>query len=584
MMNLLLITSLFADVPRVPAWAKGAVWYQVFPERFRNGDPSNDPDSASMEGTWPYNVPEKWQIIFWGDQWYKMQSWETTDQHKQLRRYGGDIQGIIDQLDYLNELGITALYLNPVFESPSLHKYGCSMYHHIDNNFGPDPAKDIEIWLQETPEDPATWQWTTADKLFLKLIDECHKRDMKIIIDGVFNHTGIPFWAFQDIKENGKESEYVDWFVVKSFDDPDTPEDEFDWDGWYGVKDLPEIFEDNQGPKEGFRHHIKAIVERWGDPNGDGDPGDGIDGWRLDVAEKVDLDFWKDFRKWVKAVNPNAYIVGEVWWEAFEKGKMFNAAPWLEGDAFDAVMNYRFGDAMLKAFVDQEWHAKPSELDQLLGFMRENYHPENQYVLFNLMGSHDTERFASQLINPDRLIDHGANMQWEIGFDTRKPEQDDYEIQKLITVFQNTYPGGSFIYYGDEVGMWGADDPDCRKPMVWSDISYENETINYEGNPQPEDIVEVNRDLLDFYKKIIALRNNNLCLKTGDFKLIIADDDLELYGFDRTWNGKSIRSIFHLAEGEVKIPKNLVKKWRPVLSLKGNKKSISGKGCLIMKK
>jgi len=581
---LMLVAGLFADIPRVPEWSKGAVWYQIFPERFRNGDTSNDPDTASMEGTWPYYVPENWQIIPWGDQWYKMQPWETADQHKQIRRYGGDLQGIIDKLDYVKDLGVNALYLNPIFESPSLHKYGCTMYRHVDNNFGPNPVKDIEIWNNENPGDPATWQWTTADELFLTLIEECHNRNMKIIIDGVFNHTGIPFWAFQDIKENGKDSKYVDWFVVKSFDDPATPENEFDWDGWYGVKDLPEILEDDMGPKEGFRNHVKSIVERWGDPNGDGDPSDGIDGWRLDVAEKVDLDFWKDFRKWVKGVNPNAYIVGEVWWEDFGANEMFNADPWLQGDAFDAVMNYRFGDAMLKAFVDNEWHIKPSELEKLLGFMKENYNIENQYVLQNLMASHDTERFGSQLLNPDRTIDHGANMNHEEGFSTRKPSTENYEIQKLITVFQNTYPGASFIYYGDEIGMWGADDPGCRKPMIWDDIIYENESLDHKGQPQEEDIVEINNDLLKFYKKVTTLKNENPCLKTGDLKMVVIDDELELYGFDRTLDGNTIRSIYHLADGKVKIPKKLIKKWKPILSLNGTKKSFDGKGCLILRK
>ncbi len=588
---LLILVVLFLQryqqqVPRVPQWSKEAVWYQIFPERFRNGDTSNDPDANSLKGTWPYYIPDNWQVISWGEQWYDLRPWETPEQHKQSRRYGGDIQGIIDKLDYLQDLGVTALYLNPVFESPSLHKYGCTMYRHIDNNFGPDPAKDEKIWSQETPDDPGTWQWTTADKLFLKLIDECHQRDMKIIIDGVFNHTGIPFWAFQDVMKNGKDSKYADWFVVEQYDDPATEENEFKYAGWNNVQDLPEILEDEQGPKEGFRQHIKHIVERWGDPNNDGDPSDGIDGWRLDVAEKVDLDFWKDFRQWVKAVNPDAYIVGEVWWEDFMQNEMFDASPWLGGDAFDAVMNYRFGDAMLKAFVDEEMTVSPSELDELLGFVRQHYHEDNQYVLMNLMGSHDTERFASMLINPDRTIDHGANMNYETNFDTRKPGPKARDIQKLILAFQFTYPGAPFVYYGDEVGMWGADDPDCRKPMLWEDVEYEPETVDFHGNPQEKDIVAINYELKEFYQKIIDLRNQHESLKTGDFEMVVIDDETGLYGYDRTKNGETIRAIFNISEKNSAIPGELLQEnyWEPLLSLNYKDDQFLGQGCLILKK
>ena len=234
----------------------------------------------------------------------------------QLRRYGGDIQGIIDKLDYLKDLGIDAIYLNPVFESPSSHKYGAKYFHHIDNNFGPDPKGDEFIWESEDPTDPSTWKWTSADNLFLKLIQEVHNRDMKIIIDGVFNHVGIPFWALQDVAKNGEKSSYKDWFDIISFDDPGTPENEFDYVGWYGIKDLAEFKENENGPIPEIKDHIFAIVQRWMDPNNDGDPSDGIDGWRLDVAELVNINFWKEFNGWVNKINPDAYITGEVWWEA----------------------------------------------------------------------------------------------------------------------------------------------------------------------------------------------------------------------------------------------------------------------------
>ena len=158
-----------------PEWAKSAIWYQIFPDRFRNGDSTNDPTIKTLEGTWPYEKQTSWEVTPWTSDWYEPQPWEIKNgedfyYNAQLRRYGGDIQGIIDKLDYLQDLGVNAIYLNPVFESPSAHKYGVKYYHHIDNNFGPDPEGDKKIWAQENPSDPTTWQWTSADQLFLKLI------------------------------------------------------------------------------------------------------------------------------------------------------------------------------------------------------------------------------------------------------------------------------------------------------------------------------------------------------------------------------------------------------------------------------
>ncbi|MDP2208350.1 MAG: alpha-amylase family glycosyl hydrolase [Bacteroidota bacterium] len=255
----------------VPEWAKTAIWYQIFPERFRNGDLNNDPKLSDIRGSWPHDPVTEWNITPWNSDWYKLQPWEEKNKkgfyyNAQLRRYGGDVQGIIDKLDYLSELRITAIYLNPIFESPSLHKYDATFYHHVDNNFGPNPELDVEIWSKENPADPSTWLWTSADSLFLKLIRECHNRNMKIIIDGVFNHVGMTFWAFEDVKKNKEKSAYYDWFTIKQWDNPVTTKDEFEYKGWYGVKELPELKEgpngfDNDPYKNFFFRIAQPIVE-----------------------------------------------------------------------------------------------------------------------------------------------------------------------------------------------------------------------------------------------------------------------------------------------------------------------------------
>jgi len=533
----------------VPAWTKEAIWYQIFPERFSNGDKTNDPAPEDMEGAWPHFIPEGWQIHPWTSDWYKLQPWEIKTGkdfywNAGVRRYGGDLQGIIDKLDYLKELGITAIYLNPVFEAPSLHKYDASMYHHIDNNFGPDPKKDREIWAEEDPSDPATWKWTTADKLFLKLIDECHKRGMKIIIDGVFNHTGTQFWAFRDIVKNQQNSKYRDWYTIKSWDDPAAGQ-KFDYEGWLGVKDLPEIREDENGLIKGPREHVHDIVKRWMDPNGDGDPSDGIDGWRLDVAEMVEHNFWKEFRTWVKNINPEAYIVGEIWWDDWNNYKMMNAAPWIQGDQFDAVMNYRFARALKNFVINKKDHIGPRGFIDSLQTIYKDYPVQNTYAMMNLMDSHDVERLSSMIINPDLWYDHGGNPQQTKTFDVRKPNSTEREIQKLIVGMQFTLPGAPDIYYGDEAGMWGGDDPDCRKPMVWKEIQYETETTHPFGMSRPSDTVKFDESLFNWYKKIASVRKENKALSLGDIEFHVIDEEKKILAYTRSLNGESILCIIN---------------------------------------
>jgi len=532
----------FSDVPD---WAKKAVWYQIFPERFWDGDPSNNPTSVDLEGAWPYFVPEGWSTKSWTSDWYFQDEWEKNSglnfySNCGLRRYGGDLQGVISQLSYLEDLGINAIYLNPIFESPSLHKYDASMYHHIDNNFGPEPELDRQIWNKEDPGDPETWQWTHADKLFLKLIDEAHKRDIKIIIDGVFNHVGNTFWAFKDLVENQQSSRFKEWFTINSFDDPETEENEFDYQGWYGVKDLPEIRETEDGLDPEFESHIKAIVERWMDPNNDGNPSDGIDGWRLDVAEMVPHGFWQKFRSWVRDINPEAYTVGEVWWEDYSSNKMFNASPWLKGDQFDAVMNYRFTRAVQNFIIDEKNKISPRGFVDSLNNYYNDYRYQNVQVLMNLMGSHDTERLASLIVNPDMWYDHMGNLDANKNLKVHKPDEIGIQIQKLIVGLQMTLPGAPHIYYGDETGMWGLDDPDCRKPFVHYSKVYDDESNHPYDKKRQIDKVHFNENLYQWYKNLIRIRNENETLSLGSIEFSFIDDEQNLLGITREYKDKKI--------------------------------------------
>jgi len=536
------------ETTQVPSWAKEAIWYQIFPERFNNGVKSNDPQPEDMKGAWPYFVPEGWQIHPWTSDWYKLQPWEVKTNkdfywNSGVRRYGGDIQGIIDKLDYLKNLGIIAIYLNPIFISPSHHKYDASTYHHVDYNFGPNHQLDKEIIAKENPGDPATWLWTSADKLFLKLVAECHKRGMKIILDGVFNHTGTTFWAFQDIVKNQQKSKYKDWYTITSWNDSATGS-KFAYKGWNGVKDLPEIRkEEEYGLVAGPREYIHSILKRWMDPDNDGNLSKGIDGWRLDVAEIIPHNFWKLFRKWVKEINPEAYIVGEIWWDDWKNYKMMNAAPWLKGDEFDAVMNYRFARALKYFVINKKEKVGPQGLVDSLNTLYKQYPKENIYAMMNLLDSHDVERVASMIVNPDIWYDHDGSPSQNKNFDIRKPTDEERLKQKLIVGLQFTLPGAPQIYYGDEAGMWGGDDPDCRKPMVWKDMNYETETTHPFGKPRPADAVKFDDKLFNWYQKMASIRNENKTLSLGDIQFFNLDEAKSLLAYRRTLGKESVLII-----------------------------------------
>jgi glycosidase len=474
-----------------PHWAREAIWYQIFPERFRNGDPSNDP---------MLDIPS-WKIKDWGSDYYKMDTWETMNgnifQTIQDRRYGGDIQGILDKLDYLQDLGVTALYLNPVFQSPSHHKYNGSTFHHVDPHFGPDPKGDLNL-IETANEtlDPRTWVWTKANLLYLKLVKEVHGRGMKIIMDGVFNHSGREFFAFKDILKNGQNSTYRDWYDILRWDP--TLSDGFDYRRWFGHKIAPEFKEDQSGFHPEYFKYLEDITNRWMAPFGRKE--DGIDGWRLDVAFDVQHEFWKKWRKIVKTINPEAYLTAELWQIAPE---------YLQGDEFDALMNYPFAHSISEFIVDQTNKISPSQFDRSLKNLQNSYSNDSNFVMQNLVGSHDTARIRSQILNQDLNTRNTSvnfpntqiinNPQYNLS----RGETIHQSIHKLVAFFQMTYLGAPFIYYGDEVGMTGANDPDCRKPMIWPDITFEDEIVH--PTLSRRDLIAKNvieTELLDYHKAL----------------------------------------------------------------------------------
>jgi glycosidase len=533
----------------VPEWSHEAIWYQVFVERFRNGDPTNDPTLHDMSGSWPPVQPDGWEPTPWGHDWYAQEPWARATGEgfyytAQLRRYGGDLQGVMDRLDYLQDLGGTALYLNPLNDAPSLHKFDARSYRHIDRNFGPDPRGDEARAAAEDPTDPSTWVFTAADSLFLELIREVHRRGMRLIVDYSWNHTGITFWAWRDVLANQAESRYAEWYEISSFDDPTTPDtSEFAYRGWAGVPYLPELRKvgrpegASHGPIEGTLHpavreHVFNVTRRWLDPDGNGDPNDGIDGFRLDVAEMVPLGFWREYRRFVRSINPEAYLVGEVWWEQWPE-RMYDPAPWLRGDAFDAVMNYRWYMPTRSWFADTPPHYTATEYVAALADAAAGIPEDHVKAQMNLTASHDTPRFSTSVYNPGRYK-YQASPSADRDYRIERPDEGTRRVQEMILVQQFTYTGAPHVWNGDEVGMWGADDPDPRKPMIWGDLEYEDEVADPFGRQRRRDPVAPDLELRQVYRDLIALRKAHVRLFVdGSMRYLVTDDERGVLAYER---------------------------------------------------
>jgi cyclomaltodextrinase / maltogenic alpha-amylase / neopullulanase len=558
------------EISTVPEWSKNVIWYQIFVERFRNGDPSNDPTREDIRGTYPDSIPGNWTTTPWGQDWYKPDAYFAQSNlsnkwdNLQLRRYGGDLQGVIDQLPYLQELGVNAIYFNPLNDSPSLHKYDPRYWHHIDRNFGPNPKLDKEMIEKENPLDSKTWKWTTADSLFLKLIKKCKEKNIRIILDYSFNHTGKVFWAFEDVKKNGEKSKVADWYEIESFDDPSTPVNEFKYRGWAGVPTMPEMKKDIIGPHEmpfegnlhskAAKEHIFSTVRRWLDPNNDGNPEDGIDGYRLDVAAEVPMGFWREFRQVVRKLNPEAYLLGEIWWKTWPDTLMLPNS-FLQGDQFDAIMNYRWYRPTRQFFNDMPNSLSVSEFVAELQDKKTGIANDRQQAMMNLVASHDAPRISTDLYNKN-AYKYQAKPYDDKNYKIDKPDAKTKAIQEMLLIHQFTFIGAPHIWNGDEFGMWGADDPDTRKPLIWPDLQYEDETHHPYNMPRKRDKVEQDKKLLEFYKKLITIRKSNPALIYGDIVYSVIDDKNSILAYNRNYNSKEIIAIFNKSDKKqlVKVP------------------------------
>ena len=402
----------------VPDWVADAVFYQIFPDRFAKSE--RVPKPGSLE---PWTAPP------------------TRHGFK-----GGDLLGVVEHLDYLDSLGINAIYLNPIFSSASNHRYHAYDYLEVDPLLGGDAA-------------------------FKELLNAAHERGMRIILDGVFNHASRGFWPFHHILENGPESPYVDWFFIKGWPlHAYSPRRKPNYEAWWDLHALPKL---NVRHPEA-REYLLGVAEHWSRL--------GIDGWRLDVPQEIDdAEFWRSFRRRVRAARPESYLVGEIWKEAPE---------WLAGDRFDALMNYPFSRTALGFCARQLSRRIRPGGHELRPLTAAAARDEMQHQLdcydarvvrsqLNLLVSHDTERTLT-IMGGDHTGVH------------------------LATLLQMTMPGAPCIYYGDEIGMEGNKDPDCRRAFPWDESTWHGPS-------------------LDLFRRAISLRKEHGVLRRGDFEFLYSE-------------------------------------------------------------
>ncbi|WP_122645633.1 glycoside hydrolase family 13 protein [Enterococcus mediterraneensis] len=434
-----------ADRFKAPEWVKETVWYQIFPERFANGDPNNDP-----EGTLP---------------------WASKDPDRQ-DFFGGDLQGVIDHLDHLVDLGINGIYFCPIFKAHSNHKYDTIDYLEIDPAFG-------------------------DKELFKQLVEECHKRGIKVMLDAVFNHLGDTSMQWQDVIKNGADSRYADWFHIHEFP-VSYKEEEFEhasditYDVFAFTPHMPKLNTANPEVKAHLLNIAKYWIEEFD-----------IDAWRLDVANEVDHQFWKEFRKVCDETKKDFYILGEIW---------HSSQSWLQGDEFHAVMNYAYTDAIMEFFVKNK--ISMSKMISEINSQLMMYRQQTNETQFNVLDSHDTPRL---------LTEANGNK----------------DLMKQVLAFTYMQPGVPCVYYGDEFSMTGGMDPDCRKCMDW----------------------EGDQEMFRYFQKLIHFRkNNHLVFSEGTMVWQKIVEEVGLLELERELAEKQIGGIFNTGDlpQQAALPENIL--------------------------
>lgn len=413
------------DVLQIPEWTKGQIYYQIFPERFAKAGTAGPKD------------PEPWGTL------------PTRENYM-----GGTLQGITEHMDYIKNLGVRCIYLNPIFTAKFNHKYATIDYKDVDPQFG-------------TKED------------LKALIKAAHQRDIRIVLDGVFNHTGTDFFAFQDILEHQEASKYVDWYYITKFP-VEISHKNYECVGAY--KHMPKLRSGNPQVRE----FILNIMEYWVDEFG-------IDGWRLDVADEVDPEVWNEARVRLKHKNPELLLLGETWG---------NGLSLMNGVRMDCIMNYVFRDATLEFVADTTIHAE--EYANRMQTMLSQYPEEMNQAMYLVLDSHDTERTLFRC-------------------------KEDVRKLKQAVAIQMMFLGAPAIYYGDEIGMTGDNDPDCRRCMEWDESKW-------------------NQELLKHFQSLAAIRNQYTCIQTG--KLLVNVNEGRVLAFIRWDESDEILVIVNSGEKE----------------------------------
>lgn len=490
---------------KTPGWAKGAVIYQIYVDRFRNGDSSNDVLTN--------------EYYYVGDKTVKVEDWNKYPAAMGVREfYGGDLQGVLDKMDYLQELGVDVIYFNPLFVSPSNHKYDIQDYDYIDPHFGRIVHDEGELLAPGQSENRFATRYIdrvtnrdnleASNALFAEVVKEAHRRGMKVILDGVFNHCGsFNKWMDRErIYENvegyekgayiSKESAYHDYFEFR--DDHTWPYNS-SYDGWWGHDTLPKLNFENS---KRLMDYVLYIGRKWVSPPYN------ADGWRLDVAADLghspefNHNFWKEFRKMVKMANPNAIILAEHYGSPRD---------WLKGDEWDTVMNYdAFMEPVTWFLTGMQKHSDDyredlrGNADSFWGAMRHhgaNFTTPSLQVAMNELSNHDHSRF---LTRTNRKVGRT---------NTLGPEAANQGVNKAVlreaVVIQMTWPGAPTIYYGDEAGVCGFTDPDNRRTYPWGHEDHE---------------------LIDFHKEVIRIHKRNKEFLTGSLKELAGDYNVIGYG------------------------------------------------------